>query len=1243
MSTGKLLAVITLLILFMGPAARGLHQEQTSPAPIDTPPRLIVKFETAAPPAPTPSKSGPVTIGRPEVDRLNQRYRVTSIAPIIPASTPAANHHFFRGVVVLTAESSGDLAAMAADYAGLAGVAYAEPDYLAVLHDIPDDSLYPYQWSLHNTAQPHHHVQRNWGSNNDTLIMVNGVDDADIDADEVYANPPDKTTTVVVAVIDTGCDLDHPDLADNIWTNPGEIPDNGLDDDHNGYVDDVHGWDFAASVDPLDPGDNDPTDSYGHGTHGAGIIAAVTGNGLGMAGIAPMAEIMPLKFDPLPLVSRIAASLIYAADNGADVVNMSFGMPYRSDLIDDALAYAKAKGVILCASSGNSGLEEYNFPAASAVSIAVGASSDSDYVTTFSTYGTHLSVIAPGLSILSLRADKTDMYGSGYPAEPGVHVVDSFYYMASGTSMSCPHVVGIAAFMRAVSPGLTPDRAQQILEQSADDIVDPYGVGWNLVGPDLYSGYGRASLAGALAMLPDTRAAIAYPGANAVLSGPVDIGGLADGADFTSWRLEYGPGRAPESWTLLSESTTPVTDDLIYSWDTGGLNGRYSLRLTVGPDNIDYLTVNIANDTAAAITAPADGEAVSNYVIFEGTAGCPDFSHLVLEYTADTAPDTWTEISRVTIPVFDDVIGPWYTEELPEGAYFVRLLLYDGAGLLRADTIAVTVRSVFSTDQAWRIGYDGYPSIIPNYGDLDNDGVNEIIIGTSGGVRLFDPDGTVKNPAPCDYPLNNFMIPPAVGDLDGDGVDDLVLAGYDPPMVYGFPSGGKPFESYYGIFQNLNNYFMTEHEFPKLFLKDIDGDGKDEIHLYVYDYSLSTHFLYDSDGSLIRRFDYTAEYLPVDLDGDGVDEIYTTGQSFSLLRQFDITDGRVTDSLFIEMDGSPFLCRGMSGYDIDNDGKHELILFGYFADRDYWIYAFEDGLNLIEGWPHNLYLDNYLVPTNPVFGDLNGDGVPEYVTAYFDISASYVNAYNIDGTGYFPGSTGLFATTPEPSVLNLPLLTDVDGDGGTDIVVYANNDMFDTYAIQRIYAWNSGGDILPGFPLITQFDAFTSDRFTPAVGDIDGDGNTDMIMTTSDSALVFINLLDHPYDETNAPAPVWRYDRGMSNVARLAADTGTTPVEDTETEILPESFALEQNFPNPFNPATTIAYTLPERSRVTVSVYNILGEKVAVLTNSVKAAGRHRVVWDGRNQAGETVGTGVYFYRLETDNWSASRKMLLVK
>lgn len=1135
------------------------HREQPGAGVQITPTRLIVKLKADVKPVLSQAGDGAITVGAPVFDAVNRTYKVRKQSWLYPRASEPYRPDPLKNVFVVEVPKGADIEQMQADYERLDIVVYAQPDRRLELYDAPDDPLYPHQWALNNVGQGYYHVLRRVGDYNDTLVIEYGVADADIDAQEVFDNPPDNTLTVVVAIIDTGVDLDHPDLAGHLWTNPGEIPDNGLDDDHNGYIDDVLGWDFAGDElsFPLEE-DNDPTDYHGHGTHCAGIVAAVANNATGIAGIVGDCRIMALNFAPIMLSSFGAKAIVYAADNGADVISMSWGYPWPVQVLDDALEYARSKGVVLCAAAGNDGTEFSNFPAACSGVITVGATTSSDQVTSFSTYGGHLEISAPGLSILSLRADTTDMYASH--KEPGVHIIEDHYYLASGTSMASPHVAGVAAYLRAVSPGLIPDTVQEILQATADDIVDPYGTGEDYPGWDMYSGYGRVNLRDALEAAPLLRAKIQTPRPNQIVSGIVDISGFADGNNFSGYVLEYGPGSLPTAWQEIYASTTPVTDGTLGQWDTDSLQGQYTVRVRVGGSNVSSVTVHVANASIAAILSPVLNDTIISWAAVTGTATSPDFDYYVVEYGPGVSPSTWYEIAEISMPVFEDELTIWNTSALSDGWYTLRLSVYSSSGQEEAfDSTLVYVQSPFSGENGWKLSFTDTVAVVPNYGDFDNDGVNEIVVGTNEGILFYNPDGTPKTSGVPAVPGYDFRVPPAVGDLDNDGTDDLVAVGATggTGKLLGFPSSEPSFEvdlaepPYY-----LGVGWSLDYSYPFVFLKDIDGDGRDEIHYHAGHQAEGEpfqYYIYNSDGSFRIGLppdpivgNPSCYYLSADLDNDGVDEFYLTTSTYyrtSTLYEVD-TSGTIQDSFDLEMGlGDVFMSKSLSAADMDRDGKLELIVFGYVNESlgQWWTYAFDENLTLKSGWPHCSGIDKYLIPSVPIFADIDGDASPEYFMTVYELSAGYACAWHTDGSPYTGDSAApIFAAAPNPAMLYSPVVADMDGDRFPDLVARADADIFCTYDVERIAAWDKNGQLLAGWPLVTMTGAGTcsgTSRHTPAVGDLDRDGYVDLIMTTQTNDLLFVNFEGAHFHQQASPVPFWRYNRRMNNCCPIP-DTG---------------------------------------------------------------------------------------------------------
>ncbi|BAZ26994.1 peptidase S8/S53 [Kalymmatonema gypsitolerans NIES-4073] len=269
-----------------------------------------------------------------------------------------------------------------------------------------------------------------------------------VKAPEVWANGY-TGQGVVVAVLDTGVDYNHDDLKGNIWTNSKEIADNGKDDDGNGYVDDVYGWNF-------DSNNNNTLDVEGHGTHVSGTIAGQN-NGFGVTGIAYDAKIMPVKVlddEGRGNKSNIAEGIRYAVDHGANVINLSLGSRFPDDgTYQPALEYASSKGVVVVMAAGNDGSFQPGYPAryADKWGIAVGAVDKNNNMPDFS--------------------NRAGMNPPTYVTAPGVDVYSTLagnqYVSYSGTSMASPHVAGVVALMLSANPTLTDAQVRQIVSETA--------------------------------------------------------------------------------------------------------------------------------------------------------------------------------------------------------------------------------------------------------------------------------------------------------------------------------------------------------------------------------------------------------------------------------------------------------------------------------------------------------------------------------------------------------------------------------------------------------------------------------------------------------------------------------------------------------------------------------------------------------------------------------------------------------
>jgi subtilisin family serine protease len=316
----------------------------------------------------------------------------------------------------------------------------------------------------------------------------------------------------VIAVIDSGVDLTHPDLAPSLWVNADEVPGNGLDDDLNGYPDDVWGWDFEED-DPV------PQDLDGHGTHVAGIIAAAANNGVGGAGVCPGCRVMVLK-SALDIASVLAA-IEYAVQNGADIINMSFGGPCFSLGLGKAIAWAGVNGLLAVVAAGNAfGDNDLRIPkddrCARRISPDYPASYDlPNIISVAASNAVDEYGYRTGCALQSGDPSKCAFSNFGHEsvdlAAPGVDILSTFppgtYYVDDGTSMAAPYVAGVAGLVKSAHPTYGPLEIKNAILNSVDR---PDGLRYLYLGPtDVFPGSftltdGRVNALRALSASPAT-------------------------------------------------------------------------------------------------------------------------------------------------------------------------------------------------------------------------------------------------------------------------------------------------------------------------------------------------------------------------------------------------------------------------------------------------------------------------------------------------------------------------------------------------------------------------------------------------------------------------------------------------------------------------------------------------------------------------------------------------------------------
>lgn len=506
-------------------------------------------------------------------------------------------------------------------------VEYAEPNYIAHAFMVPNDPYYKYQWHMYNSVYGGINMQAAWDVS--------------------------QGLGVKVAVVDTGVAYENygiykqaPDLAGTSF---------------------APGYDFVNN-------DTHPNDDNGHGTHVAGTIAQTTNNNLGVTGVAFRATIMPVKVldkNGAGTYANVAAGIIWAADNGAQVINLSLGGSADSTTLKNAVAYAYNKGVTIVAAAGNDGTSVISYPAAyDDYVIAVGATRYDQTLAYYSNYGFSLDLVAPGGD---LRVDQNnDGYGDGVLQQTFGRRVDKFgYYFYQGTSMAAPHVSGVAALV--ISNGVaSPNNVRAALQTTAEDLGTP---GW-----DSTYGWGLVDAAKALTYVPGPvdnppTVSITSPLNGATVSGTVAVtADVADDVGVAQVDFYLGP-------TLIGTDTVAPYG---VSWDsTTVVDGTYTLTATAidtigqtASHSVSVLVDNV-NDPPVANAGPDQTGYTGQTLTFDGSGSTDDGT--IVSYAWDFGDGATA--SGVSVTHAYSV----------EGTYTVTLTVTDNGGLTAQDTAVVTI------------------------------------------------------------------------------------------------------------------------------------------------------------------------------------------------------------------------------------------------------------------------------------------------------------------------------------------------------------------------------------------------------------------------------------------------------------------------------------------------------------------------------------------------------------------------
>jgi len=862
---------------------------------------------------------------------------------------------------------------------------------------------------------PYYSSTGSWGQTYDDLWGIKKINS------EQAWNSSTGSSSVVVAVVDTGVDRNHEDLQGNIWVNGGEVAGNKIDDDGNGFVDDINGWNFYSY-------NKETMDDYGHGTHVAGTIGAVGNNAKGVVGVNWNVKIMPVKFlgsDGSGSVSSGISALAYAAENGANVINNSWGGGAYQP-VDDAVSYAHSLGVTVVSAAGNSAVDALNHsPARSRDTITVSASDINDNIASFSNFGPKIDVGAPGVNILSLKASISPMCTSS-------KTVGINYCRVSGTSMATPHVAGLAALILSKHPDWKPEEIRQVLRQTSQN---PGGEDWS---SDFGYGLINAAMAIALTEPPPITRILSPSNANLFLGKPsytFTVSGIAETrSSSVSWEIFEGVGNSPAVWESKgSGNTTSVNVPITISGETRTLVYKLVVKDPVmGLEGEDRIKVSF-------ISAGPDSEIQSAWEVppMVSPSGYEDYHDEV-----------------------GDINGDGQLEIIQVQGYPGKVYAWDINGNLLPGWPADINLS----------GYFPYGASAAQLEDVDGDSVKEIIFvqeysdpswnsskktgAFTEKIWVLKGNGTSAAgwPKTIDWRVFGSSTPPVVSDLEGDGTKEIVYYGlgwdFDGQTFTGiqevnvFSAQGQQRD----LWPKKVNLASNSVFQPGFVVSDLDRDGEKEI-VVAFD-QLTTDGLhqvhaYSPGGEMIAGWpkNFTKEELTQpkglsvgDLDKDGLQEIvFTAGNWQPATSVYSTYITVLKGKEGSVMSGWPQVLQDPTGViksydlfsgrpilaDIDGNGSEEIV-FTRRTDEIGNNNTFEFGLNALS------FNGQMVLNTPPegrtglrlqAAGDLDDDGIDELLTQ--------------DGSIFRAGQK-IWEKSDYDVILNR--IADVDKDGKTELI-----------------------------------------------------------------------------------------------------------------------------------------------------------------------------------------------------------------
>ncbi len=1265
------------LALFIISSITDTIAEQKSPAKNNTkyvPGMLLIKFKDVG-------QTIQMTNAVSDIAQAIRAYRTEPLFEDIGKGFKKKSDYDLSGIYRFYVDESTDIQALCNDLNRRSTIAYAEPVHIFPIERMiePNDPFYSQQSYL-----PQIKASQAWD-------ILQG------------------DSTVIVSIMDSGVDWDHPDLAANIWINKNEVLD-GRDNDGNGKIDDIRGWDWVTGISDVAPGedgdiaDNDPMDFDGHGTHLAGIVAAVTNNNTGIASITWRCKIMALRVgwrskDGLGYIRMdwLAQALRYAADNGAAIANISTG---SNQTVVEAARYAQAAGMVITKSAGNANNEEADPLELEPWIMTVAAVDDRDLKTSYSTYGIWVKIAAPGGDL-----------NRGRPGILSTYFNDR-YASLQGTSFSAPIAAGIAALIKSQHPDWGPKQIVRQIALTADYIDD--------INP-AYAGKLGAGRVNAYRAVTESNPAEIAPKIELLKAGSiVDANG-----DHLFERGETGRAEGNFIYRNFSVSPGYNVQFFITSHDT-------DLTIIDGVYNFGYFPADTVIEIPISFTYKINDNARGKMVDLSlgwqadgGYGGINATFRIIVGKLPVLVVDDDSDDDDVTFPLCEQ----FYTNILDR--MDVNYAVWDRYRLGKLDPNAITNFPVVIWLTAWC-----FPSL-----DVDDQKAIAKFLDNGGSLFISGQDigWDFNDPAGFGYPQRDFYtkylhavyyeddspvnrVIGIVGDPIGDG---LQFNAWQPglPEDNQYPDEIEPAAGATAVFEyagGANHKFGIKYE----------GD-----HKVVY-FGMGLEAIDSQENTppdnispirteVLRRVLHWLNFVdhtPLKDTENLSDPIAVTARITNKAASSDLVamelhwrkQGEASFQIILMDPDSNHIYHA----EIPNPGQKTTIEYFLKALNSYYdwtsppmvpanVYRFDIGPDVTAPTFRHLPLkstftekqpravavavsDNVAVDPNTVFVhyqtrtvsdssqlvlESSGQRFIGYLPARFaygDTVRYYFSARDMaispnlgksatfwyvlgvedfeSGLGYWTvtpdgwgldmarPNSGLYAINDSPNQSPYPNNRDVSitTASGFDLsaassatlkfytrIFLETNRDFGYVEVSKDAGktWELVGKPVTGFFGVWSLQRVSLNAYC-------GPGNTDVRLRfrmTSD-------------DHQGPPVPGWYIDD-----IQLIEGIDVSEIATRQLPAVPDRFALHQNYPNPFNPTTTIRFDLPVAGKITLQIFNIKGELVRSLVAGTYSAGSYTVTWDGRDDRGISLASGVYFYQLTAKDFMATKKLLMIK